>query len=286
MRKFTILFYLVLILLIANIFVFFRAQALGDNGLLMVSFLDIGQGDAIYIKAPNGTDMLIDGGKKDSDILTELGKVMSVTDKEIDIVIVTHPDADHIGGLTKILENYKVNNIVTNGGEKDTGVFKLLSNDIENENASTTIAERGQRIVLDKDKNVYFDIYWPIKTYKSPDTNDFSIVGKLVYGQNEFLLTGDEPKDIENILVNWCEKCLESDVLKVGHHGSRGSTGKTFLEDVHPQYAVISAGKNNSYGHPHKEVMDLLQSEKIKILETSKEGTITFVSDGLKYGLK
>ncbi len=286
MRKFTILFYLVLILLIANIFVFFRTQALGDNGLLTVSFLDIGQGDAIYIKAPNGTDMLIDGGKKDSDILTELGKIMSVTDKEIDIMIATHPDADHIGGLTKVLENYDVKNIVTNGGEKDTGVFKLLSEDIRNENASTTIAERGQRIVLDKDKNVYFDIYWPIKTYKSPDTNDFSIVGKLVYGENEFLLTGDAGKEIENQIMNWCKTCLDADVLKLGHHGSRTSTGKAFLESVTPNFAIISAGLNNSYGHPHKEIISLVESQNIKILETSKSGIITFVSDGVNFWFK
>ena len=286
MRKFTILFYLVLILIIANVFVFLNAQAVGDNNLLVVSFLDIGQGDAIYIKAPNGVDMLIDGGKKDSDILTELGRVMSVTDKEIDIVLATHPDADHIGGLTKVLENYNVKHIVTNGRSKDTGVFKLLNDDIKNENASTTIAERGQRIILDKDKNIYFDIYWPIKIYQSDDTNDLSILGKLVYGESEFLLTGDAGKEIENQIIKWCKLCLDSDVLKLGHHGSRTSTSRTFLDNVAPDYAIVSAGANNSYGHPHKEIVDLVQMQNINILETSKEGTITFVSDGIKYGLK
>jgi competence protein ComEC len=261
-----------------------------QSNLLTVAFLDIGQGDSIFIQAPSSAQMLVDGGRTDQ-VLDRLHEVMPRGDNSIDLVLATHPDADHIGGLSYVLENYKVSEIIDNGThDKTNKTIQRLNNDIQeeikNSNAKYVHAVRGMKIILDSEKNIYFEIYYPTATSTSPDSNNMSIVGKLVYGENDFLLTGDSPKEIENTLMKWCIECLKSDVLKVGHHGSRNSTSREFLNAVQSEYAIISAGKNNSYGHPHREVMDLLEQAKTKILQTSEMGSIIFESDGKELKLR
>jgi competence protein ComEC len=256
-----------------------------NDNTLTVAFLDIGQGDAIYIQAPNGTQMLVDGARNDL-ILDKLNQIMPYGDRSLDIVLATHQDSDHIGGLPYVLEKYEVSKIFDNGkvGKSQTETLKKFEQDISDEiktaQAEYIHASQGMRIILDKKNNIYFDILYPATNSTSTETNDMSVVGRLVYGETEFILTGDSPIGIEEKLTNWCKECLKSDVLKVGHHGSKTSTNKAFLDAVSPVYAVISAGKDNSYGHPHKTVMDRLRESKIKILETSKIGNIIFESDG------
>ncbi len=280
--------YLPYILLIAVIIIlagiFYTTYSKGNqSNLLKVAFLDVGQGDAIYIEAPNGKQMLVDGGPDDS-VLAELAQVMPFGDQSIDLVLATHTDADHIGGLSSVIEQYDVSHIIENGSSSSTRVFQNLENTIEKNNLERVIARRGTRIILDKEFNIYFDILYPDRDVSNfTESNDGSIVGKLVYGQESFLLTGDATKYTENLIMrNETPDTLHSQVLKLGHHGSHTSSTQLFLEKVNPEIAIISAGKNNRYGHPHKDVLNVLERLGIPYFATYQEGTIIFKTDGVK----
>lgn len=228
-----------------------------DNHLLKVTFLDIGQGDAAFIEAPNGVQMLIDGGP-DSAVLQQLRQIMRWNDHSIDIILATHDHADHTEGLKYVRENYDVKKVIDN-----------------NE------AIQGMKIILDEEENIYFEVYYPASTtIPTNDPNDMSIVGKLVYGENGFLFTGDSYVSIETKLINWCKACLDADVLKAGHHGSRTSTSQTFIEAVQPDYAIISVGRENKYGLPDEDVIERLEKAKINTFLTSEEGMVMMESDG------
>lgn len=246
---------------------------------LTVVFLDVGQGDAIYIEAPNGTQMLVDGGKGGA-VLRGLGSQMSFFDHSIDVVIGTHPDEDHIGGLPDVLKRYHVGIYVDPGLNDHSATYETILYEVETQNISHVVAKRGMRLVLDEKDRVYFDILFPDRELEGVDTNTASVVGRLVYGKTSFLLTGDSPQAIEKYLVNLDNAALQSTVLKLGHHGSRTSSSEIFLEDVHPSLAIISAGKDNTYGHPHKEVVSLLAKLRIPALSTVTAGSIILESDG------
>ncbi len=286
--------------LILNIFIWSTIY-LNAHRKLKVDFLDVGQGDSIYIEAPNGNNILIDGGI-DRKVLSSLGNVLPFAHKNINVVMATHPDADHIGGLPFVFDNYKISVYVDNGAKSDSSVFKTLENKIESEKSERVQAKTGMRIILDQDKNIVFDVLSPyMNVQKVNDTNMGSIVGKLSYGSSTFMFTGDAPINVEQNLVKKstrnneqsdCVLCrprysgdpekidLESDVLKVGHHGSKTSSSEAFLKAVAPQFAIISVGLKNMYGHPHKEVIDLLTKLGIKILKTSEDGMIECETGG------
>jgi competence protein ComEC len=252
----------------------------GGEPVLEVSFLDIGQGDAIFITSPGGTQVLIDGGKG-SEILGALGDAMGFFDRTIDMVLATHPDQDHIGGLVDVLKRYEVTTIVMTENVNNTPAFEAFQSAVENEGAHVLYARRGQIYDLGKGTqgSTTLTVLFPDHDPTELESNMSSIVARLVYGESEYLLTGDSPKEIEEYLVSIGTE-LTSDVLKVGHHGSRTSTAETFVSVVAPQYAVISAGKDNSYGHPHKEVVEILQRHDIVQKSTAEEGTIKTFSDG------
>ena len=244
---------------------------------LMVAFLDVGQGDAILIETSTGRQILIDGGPNKK-VLQELSKIMPFYDRSIDVVIVTHPDGDHIGGLPEVLKRYNVDLVIESGVESDTAVSKAFENLIEEKNIKKVLARRGMRLVLGN--NAYMLVLFPIGDVAGWDTNDASIVAKLVYGKTSYLFTGDSPQKIENYLVFVEKENLDVDVLKAGHHGSKTSSSESFVGYASPEYAIISAGKNNRYGHPHKEVLDILGKFGAKILRTDESGTIKIKSDG------
>lgn len=275
--------YILLIsLVILTTCVWFFVLRPNNNPYLKVVFLDVGQGDAIYIEAPNGRQVLIDGGP-DATLLSRLSKVMPFADRSIDMIIATHPDMDHIGGFPLLLDNYKVTSIIENGTISTTAISESLEEKVIKKKINKIIAKRGMHIVLDDKRNIYFDILFPDRDVTNLESNEASIVGKLVYGENSFLFTGDASIYTEN-LIEWNEKdsALAADVLKLGHHGARTSTSILWLEKVNPSFAIVSAGKDNSYGHPHKELLDRLASLRIPFLSTIDKGNIIFESDGKK----
>lgn len=271
---------LLIILIILTVSIWYFIFQYKNNGYLKVVFLDVGQGDAIYIEAPNGRQMLIDGGP-DAKLLSSLSKVMPFADRSIDMIVATHPDSDHIGGFPLLLDNYKVTSILENGAKGDSKISTSLEEKILKKKINKIIAKRGMHIILDDKRNIYFDILFPDRDITNFESNDASIVGKLVYGENSFMLTGDASLYTEN-LIEWNEnsKTLDADVLKLGHHGSRTSSSILWLKKVSPEIAIISVDKGNKYGHPHKELLDRLSFLHIPFLSTANIGNIIFESDG------
>ncbi|MEK7179981.1 MAG: ComEC/Rec2 family competence protein [Patescibacteria group bacterium] len=263
---------ILLFLILSNVLIWYAVSA-EEGDTLKVSFLDVGQGDAIFIEAPNGNQMLIDGGKGKV-VLEELAKVMPSYDRSIDIVLATHPDADHIGGLPEVLNRFDVSLFLEPGVSSDSAIYQGLEEIVKEKGIKKILARRGMNINLGG--GVTFIVLFPDRDVSQFETNTASIVGKLVYGDSSFLLTGDSPKKIEQYLILLDKKGLDSDVLKAGHHGSRTSSDEFFVQAVSPEYTIISAGKNNQYGHPHKEVLDILKRFGTVILNTYETGTITF----------
>ncbi len=257
--------------------IFYTVSAETRNNILKISFLDIGQGDSIFIESPSGNQVLLDAGP-DKSILSALGRVMPIYDRSIDMIIATHPDADHIGGIPEVMKNYSVANYIYNGATGTTGIFQELVRVVDEQKIPTHIARRGE--VIDIGGGAHLDILYPDRDPYGTDTNEFSIVAELIYGDTKVILTGDAPTDVEDRLVGIDHEKLKSDILKVAHHGSRNSLSPAFFSSVNPYWAVISSGKDNRYGHPHKEIIDSLDSMGINILITSDVGDVNFVSDG------
>jgi competence protein ComEC len=258
---------------------FFLNQTYNHKGLLFISFLDIGQGDAIFIQAPNGRQILVDGGP-DKIVLKELGKVMPMFDRSIDAIMITNPDKDHIGGFIDVIQRYDVENIIEPGTISSSDTYKTVETLVQNKKINKVMARRGTDIVLDRENNVYVRILYPDHDVSKVSTNDGSIIAKLVYGGTSVLLQGDAPQNSEKYLIYLDKSELDSDILKVGHHGSRTSTNKDYVLAVSPDCAVISLGKDNKYGHPHKETINTLNNVGVPILRTDIQGRISFESDG------
>jgi len=253
-----------------------------SDGILEITFFDVGQGDGIFIQTPNDKQILIDGGP-DNSILEKLNQTMPFYDRTIDLVILTHPDADHITGLVEVLNYYQVEHILTSGLEKDTAVYIKWKELIEEKNISLSLAQMGQKIILQN--GIALEVLWPnqnlISSYSS-SANNVSVVTRLVYGDIEVLLTGDIEKKVENYLVNQDFK-LESDILKLPHHGSKTSTSYNFLKAVNPKIAIISVGEDNRYKHPSKEVLERIKD--LIVYRTDKDGDIQILTDGVLFDI-
>ncbi len=271
------------VLILFNLLVWAAIYQRQPSDILTVYFLDIGQGDAIFIDSPGHGRALIDGGANRK-ILSELGKILPFADKRIDVMIETHPDKDHIGGLPEVASRYEIGMFLEPGVESDNNIDDELKKRIVETNVPSLLARRG--MVINFGDGVKFQILFPNQDVSRWETNDASIVARLVYGNKSLLLTGDSPIKTENILLKLDSISLDSDVLKAGHHGSRTSTSLAYAQTVSPEYAVISAGKNNSYGHPHQEVLNILASVGAKIVSTVELGTIKFETDGKTLELK
>src|SRR3989344_6078871 len=267
----------ILLLLMLMLCIWYAIAAEDRRGLLIVSFLDIGQGDAIFIEAPTGRQVLIDGGAGTA-VLRRLSGVMPWFDRTIDVVIGTHPDQDHIGGLIDTLARYKVAMIAQSSVTGDTPIWDTFRKKVAEEGGLSFFAKRGQIIALGE--GAYLEILFPDRDVSNVDTNTGCIVARVVYGITSFMLPCDAPQAIENYLVRLDGSGLQSNVLKAGHHGSKTSSGPLFLGYVAPEYGVFSRGCNNSYGHPAAEVVARFAQFEIPTLDTCTEGTVTFVSDG------
>lgn len=241
---------------------------------LRVIFLDIGQGDSILITR-GSNQVLIDGGPSGNRIMEKLGMHIPFWDRKIELVIATHPDQDHIAGLVNVLKNYQIGAVMENGQDNDTQVYKKLEEVIEKNKIEKIIGEAGMTIRVGDD--VWMNILNPNKESleQEKDTNANSIVAKLNFGKNSFLFTGDLPTKEEEKLIQK-NTDLDADILKVGHHGSKYSTGDNFLDKISSREAVISVGKNNSYGHPHEEVLERLNKRGVKIWRTDEIGDVEY----------
>lgn len=252
-----------------------------DTQLLRTTFLDVGQGDAILIESPTGTQVLIDGGRGNA-VLGALEEVMGYFDTDIDMVVATHPDADHIGGLIEVLKRYSVGSILMTENESDTALYETFMGAVYAEGAKIIYARDTQVFTLGEGEGgeISLSVLFPEDSPANLESNESSIVMQMQYGEIGYLFTGDSPKSVEEQLVVLKKDVLESEVLKAGHHGSKTSTSPLFVEAVAPQYAIISAGKDNSYGHPHEGVIETLTESGAVIKSTAKEGSIYSVSNG------
>lgn len=267
---------------IVTVFVWITVLRVDRRGELTVAFLDVGQGDAIYIEAPNGNQVLIDGGPPSGKVLRALGAVMPSFDRSLDVVFATHPDQDHVGGLPSVLDRYSVDYVATTENTSSTGAYGAFEEQAQDEQAEHILARAGERIILDD--GVVLEILFPDRSALGWETNTASVIAQLSYGDTIFLFTGDAPQSIEKYLTERIP--LHSDVLKLGHHGSRTSSAKEFLSAVDPSYVVISAGEGNTYGHPHKEVLGLLDELGISVVSTIDRGSVVFKTDGTNVYLK
>lgn len=281
-RKF--LWLILVLLFLTNIFVWQEIFDLIHPNLEVV-FFDVGQGDAIFIETPQGHQILIDGGSGKI-ILEKLAAKLPFWDRTLDLVILTHPEKDHLGGLIWVLNRYKVANILWTGVLRDTNVFKEWQGKLKKEEANIIIAEAGQRI---KASNVQIFILSPQESlegeFLKESSNDSSVVSQVFFGETTFLFTGDITQKIEKEILGK-EIALDSDVLKVAHHGSKTSSAKEFLAKVGPAIAVISCARNNPYGHPHQDVLRNLENLAIKVLRTDQNGDIKIISDGINYKIR
>lgn len=244
--------------------------------ILTVHYIDVGQGDSELIQI-NNKNLLIDAGPKDAeDKVVSYLKTQNIT--KLDYIIATHPHDDHIGGMLEVLKNFKVNEFIAPKiyNPPTTSTFKDLITTLKNKNMKITVLKPGDYINLGE--NVQCEILAPSKTYYE-NLNNYSIVVKITYKNSKFLFTGDAEEESEKeVLNNGFD--VSCDVLKIGHHGSKTASSDKFLKEASPKIAVISCGKNNDYGHPHKTTLDKLNSINCKIYRTDLNGDIVIISDG------
>ena len=254
--------------------IMFSVNASGSTGesTFWIKFIDVGQGDAALIQC-DGKYMLIDGGPSDaSSVIYTFLKNSDIN--KLDYMIATHPDADHIGGLSGALNYAQVDKCYCPVTEHDTKTFNSLVKYLKKQGVSITIPNEGDKIKLGS-ANV--TVLGPIGEIS--DSNNSSIVVKIEYGKNSFIFMGDAEVEEESQILKK-NKNLNCDLIKIGHHGSESSTSKELLDAVNPKYAIISVGKDNSYGHPVQTILDRITAKKTTIYRTDLQGDITVVSDG------
>lgn len=246
----------------------------GKNNYLSIHTIDVGQGDSILIQTPSSKNILIDGGDDNSHhIISSYLKKQNV--ENIDYIIATHFDSDHIGGLDNIIDKFNVSNIYAPNYESDTVSYQNLINSCLNKNLNLQCLSSGDFINIED--NINLEVLAP--SYIQEENNLNSIVFRLDYKNKSFLFTGDAEASNELNIINSYE-LNDIDFLKVGHHGSSSSTTSEFVEEVSPDIAVISCGYKNQYGHPHKSTLDTLEKNNVLTYRTDILGNIVFYSDG------
>jgi competence protein ComEC len=260
------------------IFLLFLAIILGgiiyysqNSKDLKVIFLDVGQGDAILIEQGNN-QLLIDGGRNGKLILEKMGKYIPFWDRQIEAIVATHPDADHIGGLVDIFKNYNVKAVIETKAESNSQTYQALAEAIKQEGSDDIEAIKGVKINFAN--NVSAEVVYPLGHVEAADSNasnENSVAVVITSGENKFIMAGDLPSAQEEAL-----NVGKINFLKVSHHGSKYSTSDKFLDDIKPEEAIISVGKNNTYGHPAPEIIQRFLDHGIKIWRTDEMGDIMY----------
>lgn len=255
-------------------------------GVLTVAMLDVGQGDALYIESPTGVQVLIDSGA-DASVLSALSTVMPSLDYSLDAIVATHPDADHIGGFDDVLARYDVSAYVYPGITKNSATARTLETLVDEKEITRVLARRG--MTLELGGGAVLHVLYPegdMSYLPSEKANEGSVVLQLTYGESEMLFMADVGTGVERRLMALDAPGLRSDVLKVGHHGSKYSSAEDFLRAVSPDVALISVGKRNTYGHPTTQTLSRLQNVGAEVLRTDEVGTVVLRSDGYAWDRK
>ncbi|QQG45006.1 MAG: MBL fold metallo-hydrolase [Candidatus Sungiibacteriota bacterium] len=251
---------------------------------LIVNFFDVGQGDAIFIEVPDGNQILIDGGPNDK-ILSRLGGVMPFWDRDIDLLVLTHPHADHLDGLLEVLKRYNIGQVLESGAEHSIPEYQEWRDLLRTKNVPVFVAQRGQKV---KAGGAVFVVLAPFENYGGKtlkNIHDATVILKMNYGSTTALFTGDAEKQLEYRLL-WSNSDIKSDILKVGHHGSKTSTSEEFLKAVSPKFAVVQVGRKNRYGHPAQEVLDRIAGAGVALFRVDLDRDTEFVSNGLQFWQK
>ena len=255
------------------VFIVYSEWSKIPDGNLHLTMFDVGQGDAMLIETPGNQRILIDGGPN-YQLLEELGDEIPYFFRTIDLLILSHPDTDHITSFPEILRRYDVKKVLMTGVDDEASSYYAFLDALKESNAEIIIADA--RYDIDLGEGVVMDILWPRENIfgkKIDDTNATSIVAKLIWKDHEILLTGDIDKGIERALLLGGE-ILTADILKVPHHGSKTSSSTGFLLAVDPDLAIVSAGRNNRYNHPHRQVVARYEDMGISVRRTNEEGEI------------
>lgn len=258
----------------------------GVSPACAVTALDVGQGDAILVHTRDQQDILIDGGPNNQ-VVEQLSQVLPAGDRDIELMIVTHPHADHVNGLVAVTERFTVRRVLESGVQYHQLAYQRWHDVLDQQHVPITYAAVGQRYVIGA---AILDVLWPAtdlhqQTISSDNAaegggvNDASLVLRLSCGGSRAMLMGDASSEIEQRILDRGDD-VQAGLLKVGHHGSRFSTSADFLAAVQPVWALISAGKGNRYHHPHPTTMVRLQQKVRHILRTDEQGSITLVTDG------
>ena len=272
------------VLFASTVLSFIALPTAAGDGLLHVWFLDVGQGDAIFIQAPNGNQVLIDGGP-DNKVLQELGRIMPFSDYSIDMLVLTHPHADHVNGLIEVLKRYDIDYVFENNIPYDSAEYREW-NSLKSE-AQVIQTQAGQ--IMDFGDGAKLSILYPYQPgsdkTKITVPHNFMVVMRLEYGGESLMLTGDMEMPLEKRLIGG-SAFLKANFLKVGHHGSKTSTSEMFLQAVMPRTAFIEVGADNRFGHPGQVVLDRLESRGIKYYRSDIDGTVELTLDGRNYQIK
>lgn len=262
------------------------------DGKLHIFFCDVGQGDAAYIRFPDGQDMLIDGGP-DNRVLKCLSEAMPFYDRVIDVVLLTHPQSDHLNGLISVVDRYSLNYFIMPEITNDTVGYKKLIRQLADKNIAVRHLYAGAKIRFG---NSSLTVLWPeqqadiLGSSSHPDPNLFSMVTRLSYANFDALFTGDSNSSIEAQIAKDGQLSLPPDgiveVLKVPHHGSKTGMLESFIANLAPKLAVVSVGSKNRYGHPTQEALELLGRVGARVLRTDLDGTIEVISDGKTWEVK